>query len=108
MLIGIQVKLEAFFDWQVLLISLVLIAAAVIGKLVSGFGAMRQDDRILIGIGMLPRGEVGLVFASIGRTIGVISDQLFSAVILMVMVTTLIAPPLLKARYAKHKVLHAS
>lgn len=108
MLIGIQVKLEAFFDWQVLFISLVLIAAAVIGKLVSGFGAMRQDDRILIGIGMLPRGEVGLVFASIGRTIGVISDQLFSAVILMVMVTTLIAPPLLKARYAKHKVLHAS
>ena len=63
-------------------------------------GADPKDDRLLIGIGMLPRGEVGLVFASIGRTLGVISDDLFSAIVLMIMVTTFIAPPLLKARYA--------
>lgn len=101
MLIGIQVKIETFFDWHVLLIASGLIFAAVLGKLVSGLGASAKDDRLLIGIGMLPRGEVGLVFASIGRTIGVISDDLFSAIILMVIVTTLIAPPWLKLRYAK-------
>ncbi|CEK10284.1 cation:proton antiporter [Legionella hackeliae] len=100
-LIGIQVKLETFADWSVLLMSAALIAAAIIGKLVSGWGGNKKDDRLLIGIGMLPRGEVGLVFASIGRTLGVISDQLFSAIILMVVVTTFLAPPLLKARYGK-------
>ena len=104
MLIGIQVKVESFFDWHVLVIAIGLIVAAILGKLVSGLGGSRKDDRLLIGIGMLPRGEVGLVFASIGRTLGVISDQLFSAIILMVIVTTFIAPIWLKARYAKKKV----
>ena len=108
MLIGIQVQLESFFDWHVLLLSVALILAAILGKLVSGFGGARRDDRLLIGIGMLPRGEVGLVFASIGRSLGVISDQLFSAVILMIVFTTLIAPPWLKSRYKNHKDLHAS
>lgn len=101
MLIGIQVKLETFFDWHVLVISGVLIVVAIVGKLLSGLGAARRDDRLLIGIGMLPRGEVGLVFASIGKSIDVISDQLFSAIILMVIVTTIMAPPLLKLRFAK-------
>ncbi|KTD22384.1 cation:proton antiporter [Legionella londiniensis] len=103
MLIGIQVKIELFFDWHVLLMASGLIAAAIIGKLLSGIGANSRDDRFLIGMGMVPRGEVGLVFASIGRSIGVISDQLFSAIILMVMVTTLLAPPWLKSRYGKKK-----
>lgn len=98
--IGIQVKLECFYHWNVVILSSGLILAAVVGKLISGLGASAKDDRMLIGIGMLPRGEVGLVFASIGRTLGVISDDLFSAIVLMVMITTFIAPPLLKARYA--------
>lgn len=103
MVIGIQVKLETFWSWNVIILSSGLIAAAIIGKLISGFGANRKDDRLLIGIGMLPRGEVGLVFASIGRTLGVISDELFSAIVLMVLVTTFLAPILLKARYANRK-----
>ncbi|WP_115332501.1 cation:proton antiporter [Legionella busanensis] len=103
MLIGLQVKLEAFMHWQVIIMASGLIAAAIIGKLLSGLGGSKKDDRMLIGIGMLPRGEVGLVFASIGRTLGVISDQLFSAIILMVIITTVIAPPWLKNRYAKQK-----
>lgn len=88
MVIGIQVKVESFFNWQVLFLASGLIVAAIIGKLISGLGGNRKDDRLLIGIGMLPRGEVGLVFASIGRTLGVISDQLFSAIVLMVIITT--------------------
>lgn len=99
MLIGLQVKLETFFHMQVLLMAIALLVAAVVGKLLSGFGAKSTDDRLLIGIGMLPRGEVGLVFASIGRGLNVINDDLFSAIILMVIVTTLIAPPLMKRRY---------
>ncbi|KTD21981.1 Na(+)/H(+) antiporter [Legionella lansingensis] len=102
-LIGIQVKIESFMDWHVLVMSAGLIIAATVGKVISGLGGSRRDDRLLIGIGMLPRGEVGLVFASIGRTLGVISDQLFSAIILMVIVTTFIAPPLLKSRYKKQR-----
>ncbi|KTD24385.1 Na(+)/H(+) antiporter [Legionella israelensis] len=98
-LIGIQVKIESFMDWDVILLASGLIIAAIVGKLVSGLGASRKSDRWLIGIGMMPRGEVGLVFASIGRTLGVMSDQLFSAIILMVITTTILAPPLLKARY---------
>ncbi|MBI2784806.1 MAG: cation:proton antiporter [Legionella longbeachae] len=97
--IGIQVKLESFYHWNVIILASGLILAAIVGKLLSGLGARASDDRLLIGIGMLPRGEVGLVFASIGRTLGVISDDLFSAIVLMVIITTFIAPPLLKARY---------
>lgn len=103
MVIGIQVKLETFYNWKVIVLALGLIIAAILGKLISGYGANKKDDRLLIGIGMLPRGEVGLVFASIGRTLGVISDELFSAIVLMVMITTFIAPPLLKARYTYKK-----
>lgn len=100
-LIGIQVKLETFMDLHVLLLACGLVVAAIIGKLVSGLGAAKQDDRLLVGIGMLPRGEVGLVFASIGRTMGVINDNLFSAIILMVIVTTFMAPPMLKWRFSR-------
>lgn len=101
MVIGLQVKLETFYNGHVLILAAGLIVAAVLGKLISGFGADKRDDRLLIGIGMLPRGEVGLVFASIGRTLGVISDDLFSAIVLMVISTTFIAPPLLKARFSR-------
>lgn len=101
MAIGIQVKLESFYHLPVLILASGLIFAAIIGKLISGFGANKKDDRLLIGIGMLPRGEVGLVFASIGRTLGVISDDLFSAIVLMVLVTTFITPPMLMTRYSK-------
>jgi Kef-type K+ transport system membrane component KefB len=107
MVIGIQVKLETFYSWHVLVLASGLLIAAVLGKLVSGIGAHAKDDRLLIGIGMMPRGEVGLVFASIGRTLGVISDDLFSAIVLMVVLTTFITPPLLKMRYArKHQEVH--
>ena len=51
---------------------------------------------------MLPRGEVGLIFAAIGKSMDVIDDALFSAIVLMVVLTTLLAPPLLK-RSLKHE-----
>lgn len=95
-LMGIQVKLETFLDTQVLVMAAGLLVAAVVGKLACGLGAARDSNRLAVGLGMMPRGEVGLIFAAIGKSLGVISDALFSAVVLMVIVTTLLAPPLLK------------
>ncbi|HKJ10038.1 MAG TPA: cation:proton antiporter [Gammaproteobacteria bacterium] len=95
-LMGIQVKLETFLDWHVIAMAGGLLVAAVAGKIVSGLGAGRDCNRLAVGLGMMPRGEVGLIFASIGKSLGVISASLFSAVVLMVIVTTVLTPPLLK------------
>lgn len=95
-LMGIQVKLETFLDWHVITMAAGLLVAAIVGKVACGFVAGHGANRLAIGIGMMPRGEVGLIFASIGKSLGVISDALFSAVVLMVIVTTLATPPLLK------------
>ena len=95
-LMGIQVKLESFFSGPVLILAGGLLLAAVIGKIASGLGAKSPSNKLIIGVGMLPRGEVGLVFAAIGRTLGVIDDSVFSAIVLMVIITTLMSPPLLK------------
>jgi Kef-type K+ transport system membrane component KefB len=95
-LMGIQVKLESFFDVEVLVMAGGLLVAAVAGKLACGLGANKHTNRLAVGLGMTPRGEVGLIFAAIGKSLGVITDALFSAIVLMVIVTTLLAPPLLK------------
>ena len=95
-LIGLQVKLESFLSVDVWLFASGLTVAAIIGKLVCGIAAGRGLNRLAIGIGMLPRGEVGLIFASIGKGLGVIDSQLFSAIVLMVVITTVISPSMLK------------
>lgn len=95
-LMGIQVKLETFLDWEVVIMALGLLVAAIAGKWISGLGARGKIKRLAVGVGMMPRGEVGLVFASIGKSLGVIDAAMFSAVVLMVVITTLVAPPLLK------------
>jgi Kef-type K+ transport system membrane component KefB len=95
-LMGLQVKLETFLQPGVVMISAGLLVAAVLGKVLAGFGAFGINGRIAIGIGMMPRGEVGLIFAAIGKSLDVMDDALFSAVVLMVIVTTLLSPPLFK------------
>jgi len=72
-------------------------AAAILGKLTCGLGVLQKGlDRLSISIGMIPRGEVGLIFAGAGRSIRIIDDATSSAVVLMVVVTTIVTPPLLK------------
>lgn len=100
-LMGIQVKIESVLSWPVLTLAAGLLVAAFAGKLVSGLGASAPSDKWVIGVGMLPRGEVGLVFAAIGRTLGVIDDAIFSAIVVMVFVTTIAAPPMLKIAIAR-------
>jgi Kef-type K+ transport system membrane component KefB len=95
-LMGLQVKLEAFNNLKTVLLALALTVAAVAGKIFSGYPASRGLNRLAIGIGMMPRGEVGLIFAGIGRGLGVVNDSVFGSVVIMVIVTTLLTPPLLK------------
>jgi len=99
-LMGMQVKLEAMFDSHVLVMAGGLIIAAIIGKFVSGYVAGKGIRSIPVGVGMIPRGEVGLVFASIGKSLDVINDELFSALVAMVIVTTLLTPPALKHAFS--------
>ena len=82
---------------QTLVIGGLLIAVAVVGKFAAGYAPFWfKGNKKVIGVGMIPRGEVGLIFAQMGLASGVFDAGLFSAVTLMVMVTTFIAPPLLK------------
>ncbi len=97
LLIGMQIKLELFYDMHVLIVSLAITLVATISKQVCGLCVLEKGlNRIAIGIAMIPRGEVTLVFAGIGKSIGVISDTIFSALIIMVIITTLITPPALR------------
>lgn len=79
-----------------LLIGLALLAVGTLGKVLGGLTLPGKFKRLTIGIGMIPRGEVGLIFASIGLSAGVISPQLYAAIILVVILTTFVTPPLLK------------
>ena len=84
-----------------LLVAGALILLAVVGKIAAGWAApWTRFRRLVVGVGMVPRGEVGLIFADIGRRAGVLGDEVFGAVLLMVMVTTFIAPPALKALFS--------
>ncbi|WP_019503526.1 cation:proton antiporter [Pleurocapsa sp. PCC 7319] len=83
---------------QGLVIAAFLIVVAIIGKIITGWAIFGQEkiNRLAIGIGMIPRGEVGLVFAGIGAASGVLDKPLQAAIIIMVILTTFIAPPLLR------------
>jgi Kef-type K+ transport system membrane component KefB len=100
-LMGMQVDLAAFLRPEVLAMIALLVAAAALGKLASGLVAGRGRDRLSVGVGMVPRGEVGLIFASVGKGLGVVGDDLFSAIVIMVIVTTLITPPALRWSFAR-------
>jgi Kef-type K+ transport system membrane component KefB len=101
-LMGMRVDLSAFMRPEILGLAAVLTLAAVVGKQACALGALGSKlDWLSIGIGMIPRGEVGLIFAGIGLTLVVRGERIidaatYSAVVIMVMVTTLITPPALK------------
>jgi Kef-type K+ transport system membrane component KefB len=121
-LMGVQVKLETFLRLDILGIGIAITAAAIIGKQICGLGVGRGYDRLTIGFGMIPRGEVGLIVAGMGKSlqmlwvhpdgtqqiIPVISDAVFSAVVIMVIVTTLVTPPLLKYSFNRKSKIKSS
>ncbi len=105
-LTGMLVDLRTFMQWELLLSGLAISAVAIAGKLLAGLGAGKGKNKLLVGIGMVPRGEVGLIFAATGKAIGVVNDEIYSIVVIMVIVTTLITPPLLSFVLKRSSVKH--
>lgn len=108
-LMGIRVQLGVFGDLSTVWFAAALTAAAVIGKQICALGCVGQKvDRLLIGLGMIPRGEVGLIVAAIGARMTlhgerIIDDRTFSAIVIVVMLTTLFTPPLLRWRMGNQR-----
>jgi len=101
--VGMQVDM-ARLSWPVLGVAAVLFVVAVPTKLVAGLGAARyRVDKLTVGIAMVPRGEVGLIFASLGLARGIVSPGLYAAIVLVILLTTLIAPPWLGRRIARRR-----
>jgi Kef-type K+ transport system membrane component KefB len=96
--VGAAVDLRALAAPQPLLIGGVLIVVAIVGKVAAGYAPFWfRGNKLLIGTGMVPRGEVGLIFAQMGLATGALAPDLFGALMLMVLVTTLVTPPALSA-----------
>jgi len=93
-LTGMQVDLTTLADPTVVAIALGITTAAVVGKLAAGVFA-GDAGKWVVGWGMVPRGEVGLIFAMVGKQLGVMSETMFSVIVIMVILTTLITPPVL-------------
>jgi len=104
--IGMQLDLAIFRDGSVIVLAIIITVAAVVTKFVGcGLGAwgMSRREMAQIGVGMIPRGEVGIVVAQIGLGLGVISGHFFASVLFMAVATTLIAPPLIKMLYSEDR-----
>ena len=100
--IGMHFDVSAFTSASTIWLAAVIVIAAVATKLVAcGVGAIRMGraNAIRVGVGMVPRGEVGMVVAQIGLNMGVIAPHVYGIIVLMSVVTTVIAPPLIKAAF---------
>ena len=100
--VGLQVDIGTLGDTSVLVLVVVVIILAVISKLVGCSLGAKMGDRSLdssslkiIGFGMAPRGEVGIIVAAIGLASGAMSQDLYAVVVLMSVITTIIAPPII-------------
>jgi Kef-type K+ transport system membrane component KefB len=105
---GLGVDVTVFTDPEVVGFALAVTLAAIVGKQVCSAGAVGTGpiNRLSIGLGMIPRGEVGLIFAGVGRAlhvdgVPVLNDLVFSALVAMVMITTLVTPPLLRVAFVR-------
>ena len=100
--VGAAVDVRSFGSRDVVVVGLALTGVAIVGKFAAGFAPFWiRANKTLIGVGMVPRGEVGLIFAQTGLTAGVLNAGTYSALMLMVLVTTFIAPPLLRQLIAR-------
>jgi Kef-type K+ transport system membrane component KefB len=100
--IGLHFDLAAFTSRSTLVLSAVILGAAIVSKFIGcGVGAIGLGvrDAARIGVGMVPRGEVGMVVAQIGLSMGVIAQNIYGVVVFMAVATTLVAPPLLNLSY---------
>ncbi len=94
-MIGMKIQPELLFNSSILLIAVIYTLIAILGKYIGcGLGAVRYGFEVMnfVGLGMIPRGEVGMIVALIGLNLGVISSRVYAIIIFMVVVTTLITP----------------
>jgi Kef-type K+ transport system membrane component KefB len=94
---GLQIDFASLLNPQVYFSAFIVSIVAIAGKVVAGLatsGALKE--KLLVGTAMVPRGEVGLIFASVGKSMGAINGELFSVIILVIMTTTFLAPPAIK------------
>ena len=105
--LGMQVDLGLV--WAAIVPAIVLIVLATVGKLAGCYvparlaGKVSHTGGMIVGIGMVPRGEVGLIIAGVGLVAGVIDRELFGAAVAVSMVTTLITPAMLKPFFKRQK-----
>jgi Kef-type K+ transport system membrane component KefB len=111
---GMRTDLRSFLQPGMIGLAVALTVAAIVGKQVCALGVLGKGvDRLTVGLGMIPRGEVGLIFANIGLALSVggqriVTDVTFSAVVVMVIVTTMVTPPALKWSLARRRPRNAA
>lgn len=99
---GLQIDFGSLLNPQLYLIAILISIAAIGGKILAGFAAAgKLNEKLLVGAAMVPRGEVGLIFASVGKGLGAINDTVFSTIVLVIIITTFVSPPLIKSLLAK-------
>jgi Kef-type K+ transport system membrane component KefB len=102
--IGLHVDLSAFAQPSTAILAIILLVAAVISKFIGcGLGALGlgKTEALRIGVGMIPRGEVGMIVAQIGLGFGILTRASYGVVVFMSVATTIVAPPLIKLVYAR-------
>ena len=93
-LTGMDVRLETLFNLPILLVAIGITVAAFVGKVAAGLVA-GPVNKAIVGFGMIPRGEVGLIFAATGKALGVVNDEIFSMIVIVVLLSTFLSPPIL-------------
>lgn len=93
-LTGMGVRLDVLFNLNILAVALAITAIGVVGKLVAGLAA-GNVNKLIVGWGMVPRGEVELIFAATAKSLGVFSDEIFSMIVIVIILSTFLAPPIL-------------
>lgn len=94
---GMQIDFGSLLQPKLYVTAMIISVFAIVGKVVAGTAAKGSArEKLLVGVSMVPRGEVGLIFAATGKALGVLSDELFSVIVLVVIITTFVAPPLIK------------
>ena len=99
-----HVDLSVFANLNTAMLAAVILAAAIVSKFIGcGLGAwsLGKIEALRVGVGMIPRGEVGMVVAQIGLGFGIITQNVYGVVVFMSVATTMVAPPLLKIAYRK-------
>lgn len=98
-MVGMKIKLDLFGDWNMVGLAFALLAMSIPTKVLAGLAAKTKEiDPWLVGIGMLPRGEVGLIFAMLGLNAGLLTPDLYSASVIALLMTTIVTPIWLKQR----------